>query len=216
MRKLQERDAAQLYNFERSPLLIVISGASGAGKDTVIKALSKRMAAEGRPFHFVVTANTRPRRKDEVDGVDYDFVSIEEFERMIAQDELLEYAVVYDQYKGVPKKQVAEAMASGQDVVMRLDVQGAATIHRIIPSAVLIFITTCSEQELIDRLSKRRTEADEQLDVRVQTAREEMGRIYEFDYVVPNCDGRLSDAVDVIVSIITAEKHRAVQRQTRL
>jgi guanylate kinase len=213
---LQDRDAAQLYHFECPPLLIVISGTSGAGKDSVIKALSRRMEAEGRPFHFVVTANTRPRRKDEVDGVDYYFVSVKEFERMIAQDELLEYAVVYDQYKGVPKKQVREAMASGKDVVMRLDVQGAATIRKIAPPAVLIFITTSSEQELIDRLCKRRTEADEQLDVRVQTAREEMSRIQEFDYVVPNCDGKLLDTVDTIVSIITAEKHRAVPRHAKL
>lgn len=216
MRELQERDATQPYCFECSPLLIVISGTSGAGKDSVIKALSRRMAAEGRPFHFVVTATTRPRREDEVDGVDYYFVSVKEFERMIAQDELLEYAVVYDQYKGVPKKQVYDAMASGKDVVMRLDVQGAATIHRIVPSAVLIFVTTCSEQELIDRLSRRRTEGHQQLDVRIQTAREEMKRIHEFDYVVPNCDGKLSDAVGVIVSIITAEKHRAVPRQAKL
>ncbi|MBN1583868.1 MAG: guanylate kinase [Anaerolineae bacterium] len=216
MYELQERDAEQLYHFECSPLLIVISGTSGAGKDSVIKALSARMETEGRPFHFVVTANTRPRREDEVDGVDYHFVSVKEFERMIAQDELLEYAVVYDQYKGVPKKQVHEAMASGKDVVMRLDVQGAATIRKIAPPAVLIFITTSSEQELIDRLCRRRTEAEEQLDVRVQTAREEMSRIHEFDYVVPNCDGRLSDAVDIIVSIITAEKHRAIPRQAKL
>jgi guanylate kinase len=213
---LQGSDAAQLYHFHRPPLLIVISGTSGAGKDSVIKLLAERMEAEGRPFHFVVTANTRPRRKDEIDGVDYIFVSVEEFERMIAQDELLEYALVYDQYKGVPKRQVREAMASGKDVVMRLDVQGAATIRKIAPEAVLVFITTGSEQELVNRLSKRRTEIDKQLDVRIQTARAEMSRIPEFDYVVLNSDGKLTEAVEVIEAIIRAEKHRAIPRRAEL
>jgi len=205
-----------LYHFERPPLLIVISGTSGAGKDSVVKALARRMESRGAPIHFVVTANSRPPREGEVNGIDYIFVSTEEFERMIADGELLEYARVYDQYKGVPKQQVREAMASGKDVVMRLDVQGAATIRALAPEAILIFITTSSEQELIARLKRRRTEVDSQLAVRIQTAREEMRRIPEFDYVVPNVEGRLEETVDVIVSIITAEKHRTTPRRARL
>ena len=205
-----------LYHFERPPLLIVISGTSGAGKDSVVKALARRMEAQGAPIHFVVTANSRPPRENEVNGVDYIFVSTEEFERMIADGELLEYARVYDQYKGVPKTQVGQAMESGKDVVMRLDVQGAATIRALAPEAILIFITTSSEQELIARLKRRHTEADTQLAVRIQTAREEMRRIPEFDYVVPNVEGRLEETVDVIVSIITAEKHRTTPRRARL
>lgn len=209
-------EVADLYRFERPPLLIVISGTSGAGKDSVVKALAKRMEAKGAPIHFVVTANSRPPRENEVNGVDYIFVSTEEFERMIADGELLEYARVYDQYKGVPKQQVRQAMESGKDVVMRLDVQGAATIRALAPEAVLIFITTSSEEELVARLRRRRTEGDGQLAVRIQTAREEMRRIPEFDYVVPNVEGRLDETVEVIMAIITAEKHRTIPRRARL
>lgn len=214
---IQDDDVERLYCFDRPPLLIVISGTSGAGKDSVVKALGRRMVALGAPLHFVVTANSRPPRADEVDGVDYIFVSTQEFERMIANGELLEYARVYDQYKGVPRQQVQQAMESGKDVVMRLDVQGAATIRALVPEAILIFLATSSEQELIDRLKRRHTEVDSQLDVRIQTARNEMQRIGEFDYVVPNVEGKLDETVDVIVSIIIAEKHRAVpRRQVRL
>lgn len=213
---MQESEIQPLYHFDHPPLLIVISGTSGAGKDSVVRALAERMRAVGHPFYFVVNANTRPRREGEVDGVDYFFVSVEEFKRMIENDELLEYAVVYDQYKGVLKKQVHEAMVSGKDVVMRLDVQGAATVRKLAPQAVLIFIATLSEQELIERLNRRRTEIAEQLDVRIQTAREEMKHIPEFDYVVPNVNGKLFETVDKIMAIVTAEKHRAVPRQARL
>src|SRR5574342_480011 len=101
------------------PLLIVISGPSGAGKDTVMQ----RMQERGLPFHFVVTATTRPRRENEIEGKDYWFVSKEEFARMIETSELIEYAMVYGDYKGIPRAQVREALASGKDVVMRLDVQ---------------------------------------------------------------------------------------------
>lgn len=209
-------DVARLYHLEHPPLLIVISGTSGAGKDSVVKELVRRMSACGTPVHFVVTANSRPRREGEVDGVDYIFVTTEEFKRMIAQDELLEYAVVYDQYKGVPKAQVRQAMDSGQDVVMRLDVQGATTVRRMAPEAILIFLTTPTEQDLVERLKQRRTEAPEQLQVRLQTARQEMRHISEFDYVIPNVTGQLDRTVDVIMAIILAEKHRATPRRARL
>jgi guanylate kinase len=208
---LQESDVQRIYDFDHPPLSIVISGTSGSGKDSVVKELAKRI-----PFHFVVTANTRPRRENEVDGVDYIFVSTAEFERMIAQDELIEYTKVYGQYKGVPKQQIREAIKSNQDVLMRLDVQGAATIRRMMPEAVLIFLTAPSEQELIKRLKERHTEAAEQLSTRLQTAREEMRHIPEFDYVVPNATDQLDKTVDTIVAIIAAEKHRAIPRRAKL
>jgi guanylate kinase len=113
------------------PLLIVISGPSGVGKDTIML----RMQERGMPFHFVVTATTRPKRDNEVHGVDYFFVSKEEFARMIEDNELIEYAIVYSDYKGIPKQQVRKALASGKDVVMRLDVQGAETVRRLTPGA---------------------------------------------------------------------------------
>ncbi len=208
--------AQDLYKFEQPPLLVVISGTSGAGKDSVVRELIERMRERGSPVHFVVTATTRPRRESEVDGVDYFFVSRDEFERMIAAGELLEYAVVYGEYKGVPRRQVEEAMAGGRDVIMRLDVQGAATIRRIAPEAVLIFITASSEEELASRLKRRHTESLEQLQVRLEAARREMQRIAEFDYVIPNPDGKLDETVDTVIAVIVAEKHRVRPRRVRL
>ena len=194
------------------PLLIVISGPSGVGKDSVLIRMKERKL----PFHFVVTATTRPPRADEVHGKNYFFVSKEEFAHMIDQDELIEYAIVYNDYKGVPKQQVRQAMASGKDVVMRIDVQGAATVRRLAPEALLIFLTTESEAELIRRLESRQTETAEELNLRIATARQELKRIDEFDYVVINRDSHLDEAVDLIEAIIQAEHHRVNHRKVTL
>ena len=201
-----------LYHFESSPLLVVISGPSGVGKDAAVQ----RMEELGYPVHFVVTATTRSRRPTEVDGVDYHFISEQEFAEMLEKDELLEHALVYGQHKGIPKKQVQEALESGKDVIMRLDVQGAATIRHMAPQAVLIFLTASSEEELIHRLKARKTETSEGLKRRVATAREEMKRLDEFDYVVPNCDNHLDETVETIAAIITAEKCKVKQRRIEL
>jgi guanylate kinase len=193
-------------------LLIVISGPSGVGKDTVLN----RMKEIGLPFSFVVTATTRVKRSDEIDGVDYFFVSSDEFARMIEHDELLEYAIVYNDYKGIPKKQVKKALASGKDVIMRVDVQGAETVRSICPEALLIFLTTSSEDELIRRLKKRRTETDEGLNLRIATARKELERVDVFDYLVVNADQKLDETVDIILAIIKGEHHRVVPRRVTL
>ncbi|MFZ6030734.1 MAG: guanylate kinase [Chloroflexota bacterium] len=193
------------------PLLIVISGLSGAGKDTVVRALHAR----GFPIHFVVTATSRERRQDEVDGRDYLFVSKQAFEQMVAEDELLEYALVYGQYKGVPKEQVRQALASGKDVIMRLDVQGAASIRKQCPGAVLVFLAV-SEETLLQRLKDRRTESEEQLQLRLKTAREELNCIHEFDYLVANENGDLDETVNTIEAIIRAEHHRVMPRRVTL
>lgn len=184
--------------------MIVISGPSGVGKDSVIKRMKERNTS----MHFVVTATTRPARPEERDGVDYIFVSHDEFARMIEQDELLEHAIVYNDYKGIPKQQVRDALASGKDVIMRVDVQGAATIRKKSPEALLIFITVESEAELIRRLEARKTETREGLKLRAATARQEMKRIEEFDYVVVNRDNQLDETVDSILAIIRAEHLR--------
>jgi guanylate kinase len=194
------------------PLLIVISGLSGVGKDAVVKSLQKR----DLPFHFVVTANSRPRRPGEVEGVDYFFVSKEEFERMIAEDELIEYAVVYESYKGIPKAQVRDALKSGKDVIMRLDVQGAASVRLLSPNAVLIFLIPATVEEWYDRLKKRGTESEETMRLRVETARRELERINEFDYVVVNRQDRLDEAVDAILAIVKAEHLRVNPRRIDL
>ncbi|MGC8779624.1 MAG: guanylate kinase [Anaerolineae bacterium] len=189
---------------EPRPLLVVISGPSGVGKDVTIRRMKERRY----PFHFVVTATTRPRRPDEVDGVDYHFVSTETFERMIAEGELLEYAVVYGQYKGIPKAAVRAALASGHDVIMRIDVQGAATVRRLVPEAVTIFLTAESEEALVQRLRRRRTESEEQLRQRIKTACEELRRVGEFKYRVVNRECALDATVDAILAIMQAEKCR--------
>lgn len=194
------------------PLLIVISGPSGAGKDTVVQ----RMQERGLSFHFVVTATTRPRRSHETHGKDYWFVSREEFVRMIRHNELIEYATVYGEYKGVPRAQVREALASGRDVVMRLDVQGAEFIRRLVPDALLIFITTENEDELVQRLQERETETPDSFAIRIATARHELERVAVFDYVIVNHDLLLDHTVEVIQAIIEAEHHRVQQRKVNL
>jgi guanylate kinase len=195
-----------------NPLLIVISGPSGVGKDSVVQ----RMKERGFPFHFVVTATTRDRRENEVHGRDYLFVSKEEFARMIDENELIEYAIVYGDYKGIPKAQVRDAFASGQDVIMRIDVQGAETVRKLAPQALLIFLTCESEEELERRLRERKTESADSLALRIATARKEFQRIDAFDYVIVNQDFHLDDTVDKVRSIITAEHLRVHQRKVEL
>ena len=186
------------------PLLIIISGPSGVGKDVTIRRMKERQC----PFHFVVTATTRSQRPDEVNGVDYHFVSTATFEQMIAEGELLEHALVYGQYKGIPKAGVRAALASGQDVIMRIDVQGAATVRRLVPQAVSIFLTAESEDALVERLRRRRTDDEAQLKQRIKTACEELGRVNEFQYRVINHECALDATVDAVIAIMQAEKCR--------
>ena len=195
-----------------TPLLIVISGPSGSGKDTVMQ----RMKERGLPFHFVVTATTRPKRTDEIQGRDYLFVSKEEFARMIEENELIEYAIVYGDYKGIPKDQVRQALSSGRNVVLRIDVQGAETVRKLAPEALMIFLTTENEVELERRLRDRKTETNDSLALRIATARKELQRLEAFDYVVVNRDSHLDETVDTIRSIIDAEQHRVRQRKVSL
>jgi guanylate kinase len=203
---------AEFNLYHPQPLLIVISGPSGAGKDSILERMKDRQL----PFHFVVTATTRPRRSNEVHGRDYFFVSKEEFAAMIEADELIEYAVVYGDYKGIPKQQVRDALASGRDVVMRIDVQGAETVRKLAPDALMLFVTVESEEELVSRLRERNTETPEELALRIATARKELPRIDAFDYVVVNEDLRLDEAVDTIRAIIDAEHHRVKHRKVTL
>ncbi|MFQ5460974.1 MAG: guanylate kinase [Anaerolineae bacterium] len=193
-------------------LVAVISGPSGVGKDETIKALK----ASGAPFHFVVTATTRPRRAGERDGVDYHFVSVSDFAEMIEGEELLEHALVYGDYKGIPKQQVRDALASGRDVILRIDVQGAATIRRLVDGVVTIFMIAESTSELERRLRERKSEPAERLKMRIATAREELKRAAEFDYIVVNRRDRLDETVATIRSIITAEKHRVGRQKATL
>ncbi|MGQ9522301.1 MAG: guanylate kinase [Anaerolineae bacterium] len=200
------------WTLPRYPLLIVISGPAGVGKDSVLR----RMRELGSPFHFVVTATDRPPRPGEVHGVDYFFLSTEEFLRLEREGELLEHAIVYGEHKGVPKQQVRDAFASGKDVIMRVDVQGAATIHQMAPEAVLIFLTAESKDELVRRLERRGTETPEKLAERVGKIEWEMSRMQEFDYVVINREGELDRAVAQIAAIVEAEHCRVHPRRVQL
>lgn len=192
---------------------MVISGPSGVRKDAVIK----RLQEVRNEIHFVVTATTRAKRPGEVHGQDYFFLTKEEFESMIHNGELLEYAVVYGDYKGIPKGQVRECLAKGFDAVLRIDVQGEATVRSILGSgAVFIFLVAETEAALVQRLMERKTETKDKLVLRIDTSREELKRMNEFDYVIVNADNQLEKAVSLICHIIDAEKARVHQREAHI
>ncbi|HEX7555286.1 MAG TPA: guanylate kinase [Leptolinea sp.] len=195
-----------------SPLLIVLSGPSGVGKDAVLNEMKARML----PFHFVVTTTSRKPRPGEVEGVDYNFVEQAYFESMIANNELIEFALVYQDYKGIPREQVRKALESGKDVVMRLDVQGARKIRNLFPEAVLIFLVPSDAKEWYARLIARKTETPESLKIRIETAISELNQLDLFDYIVVNAQNRLEKAVDSIEAIIKVEHSRTHPRKITL
>lgn len=194
------------------PLLIVLSGPSGAGKDAVLS----RMRKSDYPLKYITTVTTRPHRASETKDIDYHFVSEEKFQAMIEHNELLEWATVYGNWYGVPRKPIKQALDTGQDTIVKVDVQGAATIKKILPEAVFIFLMPPSREELKKRLKQRQTESSVDLDLRIRTAEEELKQLSLFDYVVFNRQGEIDRAVDEIQSIITAEKHRATPREISL
>mgnify|MGYP002408647060 FL=1 len=197
---------------KRNPLLIVISGPSGIGKDAVVGLLRKNTP----DTHFVVTMTSRKPRAEETHGVDYFFVSKEDFEEHIKADELLEYAKVYSDYKGIPKSQVREAFATGKDVIMRLDVQGAMTIRKLCPDALLIFLTAASNEEWLQRLIDRRSETPDELQLRIETAEKEYALIEQFDYLVVNSQNHLEKTICDIQAIIQTEHMRTKPRKVDL
>ena len=212
MAKPQSSPNSNPYERETAALLMIISGPSGVGKD----ALVQRMKELGCPFSFVVTATDRPPRPGEVHGQDYYFFSTAEFERMIAEGEMLEHARVYGQHKGIPRAHVRQALDSGQDVMMRLDIQGARTVKSLLPMAITVFVLPESEEELLARLRKRRTESEEALEERLAMVREEFQRIPEFDYAVVNRHGLLDTAVEDVMAILRAEHCRTKPRRVSL
>lgn len=197
---------------EHPPLLVIVSGPSGVGKDAALK----RMRELNYPFYFLVTNTTRPKRAEEVEGVDYHFVTQEQFGEMEQHGEFLERAVVYGYDYGNSRREVREALARGQDVIMRIDVQGAATLKRLVPDAVFIFMLPPSIEKLEARLRKRRTEPEEYLRIRLHAARLEMNEVDKFDYAIVNEDDALDDTADLIYSIIRTEKCRVRPRHLNL
>ena len=194
------------------PLLIVLSGPSGAGKDAVLNELKRRGAA----CHFTVTATTRASRPGEQDGVDYHFLTEQDFLRLRDSDGLLEHVLYDGTYRGVPRAQVAAALAAGRDVIMRTDVRGARRIKELAPGAVLIFIYPPGLAALRARMEGRGSESPDSLRERLALAHAELAAMDAFDYAVLNADGDLDGAADRVEAIITAEHCRVGRGATRL
>lgn len=185
-------------------LLFVLSAPSGTGKDTVINALKE----QGMDFHVVASVTTRAPRPGESDGHPYHFISQAAFESMIAADELLEYANVHGNWYGQPLNPMRENLYAGRDVLLKIDVQGAATIRRKLPGAICIFLTPGSVEELAIRLSQRKTETEGQRQRRLQDAQVELAQRDQYDYVIVNRQGHLHEAVECLRAIMVAEHCR--------
>ena len=201
-----------LSHLSPRPLLIILSGPSGVGKDAILN----RMRQLNFPCEFITTATTRSRRATEKDNIDYYFVSQSKFQEMIEKNDLLEWAHVYGNYYGVPKQPVKLALEHQQDVIIKVDIQGAATIKKLAPQAVFIFLVTPTLEELRTRLTQRHTESAFDLSLRLKTAEEELKQLYLFDYLVVNHRDEIDRAVDDINAIIRAEKCRLVPRDISL
>ncbi len=200
------------FNLPKRPLLIVISGPSGVGKDAVLT----KMKELGCPLEYIVTVTTRSQRDKERNNVDYHFISKERFQEMIECKEFLEWANVYGNWYGVPKEPVKLALDKGQDIIVKVDIQGAATIKKILPEAVFIFVMPASMEELVLRLKQRHTESPFDLALRTKTAEEEIKQLSLFDYIVVNKRDEIDLAVSEIKAIITAEKCRVTPREIAL
>ncbi len=212
MKQLQKKLLTNISS-KKQPLLVVLSGPSGAGKDAVLA----RMKDLGFPFHYVVTVTTRPKRLGEMDRVHYRFISDEQFQKMVKEKKFLEWAKVYGNHYGVPKDEIKKALKSGQDVIVKVDVQGAATLKRIIAESVFIFLVTPSMDELAERLKQRNNhQSQSDLKLRLKKAEEEMKSLSLFDYFVVNHKNNIGLTVYQIASIITAEKCRINPRVIKL
>ena len=192
----------------RQGLLFVLSAPSGTGKDTVIRALKQ----QGMNFYVVPSVTTRSPRPGESEGNPYHFVDQETFERMVSQGELLEYANVHGNWYGQPRKLIRENLAAGRDVLLKIDVKGAATIRKKVPDAIFIFLIPGSLEELTQRLTDRQTETEEELQRRLADARKELAEQHWYDYLITNRDGHLQDAVDCLRAIMLAEHCRVHPR----
>ena len=206
------KQASPKRTAEKRPLFIVLSGPSGIGKDAILT----RMKESGCPLKYITTLTTRAQRPNERDNVDYHFISAENFHEMIENIELLEWANVYGNWYGIPRKAVKQAIDQGEDVIVKVDIQGAATIKEMLPQAISIFLMPPSLEELIQRLEQRHTESPFDLDLRIKTAEEEIGQLSLFEYSVLNRQDEIDLAVSQIQAIITAEKCRITHREITL
>lgn len=180
--------------------LIIISGPSGSGKDTVLKELFRLLP----DIKFSISSVSRDMREGEVNGEKYNFITRQAFEEMIKNDQLLEYNVYCDNYYGTPKAPVEQCIALGEEMILEVDVNGAANVRKIIKDCFSIFIMPPSFEVLESRLKGRDTEKDEVVNKRLAEAKAEIARADEYDYIVINDD--LTTAVNQIVDIIKTER----------
>ncbi|MDE7329037.1 MAG: guanylate kinase [Clostridia bacterium] len=187
---------------EKKGLVIVVSGPSGAGKSTVLEETFKKYPS----LRYSVSVTTRKPRGGEVEGVNYNFKSVEEFNKMLANGEFLEYQEVYGNFYGTPVANVKDKLAEGYDVVLEIDVKGALNVKTKYPEAIMIFILPPSKKILAERLRARNTESEEQLNIRIASSIEEMKQAAFYDYVVINENA--NQAVTDVITIIEAEKSK--------
>lgn len=192
----------------RRGLLFVLSAPSGAGKDSVIHGLQQ----QGMDFHVVASVTTRAPRPGESEGNPYYFVNSEQFERMVANDELIEYAQVHGNWYGQPIQPIKENLQAGRDVLLKIDVQGAATVRKKFPNAIYIFLVPGSVEELVERLTNRQTETEEQVQLRLKNARYELAQKEHYEYIIENRQGKLDVAVECLRTIMQAEHCRTRPR----
>lgn len=195
-----------------SGLVFVLSGPSGVGKDSVARCLRE----QGFPLGYCITATTRRQRPGETHGVNYFFVSGDDFDRMRVTGELLEYALVHENYYGIPLWQVRDGLRAGNDLLITVDVQGAATVRARLPNALLIFLAPPTLDELIPRLKSRGTETEEERALRLANAARELEQRCRYDYCVVNYRDRLEETADQVRSIIVAERCRVDRRLVSL
>lgn len=195
-----------------TPSIYIISGPSGVGKDSVIEGM--RVAFPDA--QYVVTSTTRPMRPGEVDGVHYTFLSKEEFVRRIELDDFIENAMVYDNHYGVPRSPIVQGIAEGRDVIIKVDVQGAETLRRLIPNTISIFLAPESMHALLQRLRDRKTDDPDVLLKRFTTASIELEQVNRFDYVVFNEDGALESTIAQIRHIVDVERMRVRRPEIRI
>lgn len=216
MRPVNEVDATVEGMIEGAPgaTLVIVSGPSGVGKDTVISSLCLVPTEPQR--YFVVTCTTRPRRAYEIDGVHYHFLDQAEFERRNNAGGFLEANYVHGHWYGTPRDQVREALVAGRDAILKIDVQGAAVVKQKVPEALLVFLVPPSLEDLFQRLQARATETADELDVRQRNAAIELARADDYDHVVLNDTGQVAVTAARVDEIIRAEKAAHPDRRTRV
>ena len=199
-------------------MLVIISGPSGVGKDTIIDALRRREAETGRDGdrYYVVTCTTRAPRNGEVDGVNYHFMSRDEFLALHAARGFLEAIEVHGNWYGSPRAEVRDALVAGKDVILKIDVQGAQVVKSQVTEAFLIFVVPPSMEELFARLRARATETAEELELRQRDAAIELARQGDYDEVVTNETGQVEETAAEIERIIDEQHRRHPRRQVRI